>query len=471
MKKKRKKKYKSVITKRIFRSTKKIGLVLFLLFLFLNMGKIQGTSSYFVDTVAVSGNTMSTGYWVPPTISFSSPAHNEVWQVGAIETIMWTVTPSDPHATITNLKLEYECDDEAYTEIHTFSSNPGSYDWTVPESISDSCKIKITATDSNALTNSKESNEFKISYMIVLNEFLPKPAIGNELVEIYNNGTVPVDLNNWFVTDVSGPGTHRRVIDNAHTNTGSTIINPLSSRFLVIQNYDSFYLNDDGDTIKLYDDKDNLIDSYAYLVSDVSTGKTIARSPDGTGDWVDPVPTFGKKNTDSNEVEDFKKYYAKICFDKDNKSLCNLDFMKSLGLIENKKTTDVSTEETIGNNSAKTDEEKGKTIKTTTDNIPSGTEPTSSDNGIIKVPEPAKPIEQNLNTAQNTKVQKEEIKKEETKLEEKATSEEGKKEEKPKEEPKIEEKPEVKKEDAPKEDAIVSENFDYLKIKNITNLC
>lgn len=495
---------------------KKIGMVLVMLFLAVIITKTPGTNSFFISAALVESNTMTAGWWVPPKITFTSPAHNEIWQVGATETISWTATLSDPHAMIDNLKLEYKCGDADYSEIHTFSSNPGSYDWTVPENISDECKIKITATDSHGLTNSAESEEFGISYMITLNEFMPNAPSGqNEFVELYNYGTKSIDVSGWHISDSYGPGSHMRLIDNSHTNTGSTVIDPSSSRFLVVEySGDGFYFNNTGsDTVKLFNSFDKLIDSKGYTIANVSgdtdpnntkgagntldgsknetsEGKTWARVPDGVGDWYDPVPTPGKKNTDKNDLEDFQKYYKKECF-KDGKPICDFKFLKSIGLVEDKKTAVTENQEkaTIDNPSAENDtapEDKPKesVLTTPADAVPtdgtSGTSEAKPDGGTPPVdaivPVDTPPVKEETPKVEMPKVEapKAEVEKDEVKkVEEPKKDDKADDLDKPKEEAKQDEvkKEDKKEEEAPKEDAVVSEVFDYLRTKNTITLC
>ncbi len=70
-----------------------------------------------------------------------------------------------------------------------------------------------------------------------------------------------------------------------------------------------------------------------YSYSDTTEGKTYARVPDGTGGWVDPVPTPGGKNTKSNDLDDFQKYYEEFCFDKKDKPTCDKEFMEKMGIL------------------------------------------------------------------------------------------------------------------------------------------
>jgi hypothetical protein len=56
------------------------------------------------------------------------------------------------------------------------------------------------------------------------------------------------------------------------------------------------FLNNAGDTVRLYDNQRKPIDAVAYTQSDAPQGKSIARFPDGIGGWWDPVPTPGLPN-------------------------------------------------------------------------------------------------------------------------------------------------------------------------------
>ena len=172
---------------------------------------------------------------------------------------------------------------------------------------------------------------------IKLNEFLPNPEgveygwdFGDdgdskpkgEWVEIYNNGNSSVDLADWDIQDAGAD--HTITISNSNTNTGSTIIGPKGSgnEWLVIYMNHAVFSgssNSSGDTVYLYDSFGAQVDYHSYDTSNkcdleptpgdpnggTATGncytyipgnKSYARIPDGTGSWVDPIPTPGKQN-------------------------------------------------------------------------------------------------------------------------------------------------------------------------------
>jgi uncharacterized repeat protein (TIGR01451 family) len=140
---------------------------------------------------------------------------------------------------------------------------------------------------------------------IVINEFLPnpvgkdnKPKPNGEWVELYNKGASDVDVAGWVLYDENDA--NELPITSSNTNTGSTIV--AAGGFLVVyRNGDSDFALDNtgGDTVRLYDgaigDGANLIDSHTYTIN-ASEGKSFARIPDGSNDWVDPIPTPGEPN-------------------------------------------------------------------------------------------------------------------------------------------------------------------------------
>ncbi len=167
-----------------------------------------------------------------------------------------------------------------------------------------------------------------VSRMIVLNEFLPRPSgieydfdFGNddsdmpqgEWVEIYNNSDNSFDLAGWYIRDESA--TNKIMITADNTYPAGTVINGKS--WLVVY-MNKAVLNNDGDTMKLFDNANILVDSHAYTSNDycdieptpgdenstdtsgscagVPPNKSYARIPDGIGYWVDPIPTPGRTN-------------------------------------------------------------------------------------------------------------------------------------------------------------------------------
>ncbi|KKT77364.1 MAG: hypothetical protein UW75_C0064G0005 [Parcubacteria group bacterium GW2011_GWF2_44_8] len=133
---------------------------------------------------------------------------------------------------------------------------------------------------------------------IVLNEIFYDP-IGDdsgtnpagEWVELYNNGTTSVDLNGWKIRDAVG---NIVTISSANSDndlnpyTGETVI--YSSNWLVVYMQTPAMLDNTGDTVTLLTPTNEPRDSHTYA-GGKAEGTTEARNVDGTGFWVDPLPT------------------------------------------------------------------------------------------------------------------------------------------------------------------------------------
>ncbi|MHA1482666.1 MAG: lamin tail domain-containing protein, partial [Candidatus Heimdallarchaeaceae archaeon] len=148
--------------------------------------------------------------------------------------------------------------------------------------------------------------------LIVLNEFLPNPegiAYGydfgdddgtmpeGEWVELYNNNNVSYDLSGWYIWDASDDNSNKVFITGSNTYPATTII-PAESWLVVYINKE--VLDNTGDTVKLFDDTNTLVDSYTYT-GVTPPNKSYARIPDGIGSWVDPIPTPGRPNIIDSE--------------------------------------------------------------------------------------------------------------------------------------------------------------------------
>jgi len=170
---------------------------------------------------------------------------------------------------------------------------------------------------------------------IVLNEFLPDPDgeeygfdFGDdsdympqgEWIEIYNNSDNSFDLAGWYIRNSLESDANKIVITNLNTVPASTVIG--AKNWLVVY-MNKAILNNMGDTVRLFDNSNRLIDLYVYTTDSdycdieptpgddnstdtfgscagVPPNKSYARIPDGTDDWVDPIPTPGTPN----KVED-----------------------------------------------------------------------------------------------------------------------------------------------------------------------
>jgi len=88
-----------------------------------------------------------------PIIIVKSPNGGEQWQVGSIHEITW-ITGGD----VGNLKIELSTDSSStWTTIVDSTENNGHYTWTVPDSVSDLCLIRVSGADSGTPLDSSDA--------------------------------------------------------------------------------------------------------------------------------------------------------------------------------------------------------------------------------------------------------------------------------------------------------------------------
>ena len=100
------------------------------------------TGNGFVDTYYNSGTADVT----PPTVASVMPAGGEIVYVGSQEEITWVATDN---TSVDSVSIYYSTDDGStfpYT-IDTGEPNDSSYTWTVPNTPSENCVIKVVAYD------------------------------------------------------------------------------------------------------------------------------------------------------------------------------------------------------------------------------------------------------------------------------------------------------------------------------------
>ena len=114
--------------------------------------RISDTSNASLNCVSVNVFTI-----VQPSISITSPIGTESLQVGTSQNITWTSNY------VTNVKIEYTTDNGGSwsTVIVSTPASSGSFIWTVPNTPSALCKVRISDA-SNASLNSVSTNPFSI---------------------------------------------------------------------------------------------------------------------------------------------------------------------------------------------------------------------------------------------------------------------------------------------------------------------
>src|SRR5262245_29654325 len=104
-----------------------------------------------IDTVhdRIQAATHGRGQWMsaldvfPPVVLVTSPNGGEAWRVGSIHNIYWNA--SDERS-VQSVDLLFSSGGP-YSPIATGLPNTGSYAWTVPNEISTTCRVQVTARD------------------------------------------------------------------------------------------------------------------------------------------------------------------------------------------------------------------------------------------------------------------------------------------------------------------------------------
>ena len=125
--------------------------------------------------------------FVTPTIIVTQPNGGENWQVYETDTIKWT------SFFVTNIKIEYTTDNGTNWQniIASTPASSGTYAWTVPNTPSKACKVRITDVTTAAVIDQSDS-AFTISPIIVQNGlvgYYPFNGNANDESGNGNNGT------------------------------------------------------------------------------------------------------------------------------------------------------------------------------------------------------------------------------------------------------------------------------------------
>jgi hypothetical protein len=150
-----------------------------------------------------------------PFIKLNSPNGGENWKVNEIDTIKWI------NNLVSNVKIEYTTDN-GISWLNVIASTPassGNYPWTIPNTPSTQCKVRITDIADTTI-NSTSSNAFTItlSYITILS-----PNGGENWIV---GQTKLINWNSSYVTNVNieysiNNGTNWIIIASNSASTGS----------------------------------------------------------------------------------------------------------------------------------------------------------------------------------------------------------------------------------------------------------
>ena len=337
----------------------KVSAVFAVAFLFAGVLNVNEAFAYFSDSATIDGTTFSAGTLkisLDNTSVYSSglmyPTDNNSTSIGISNTgsldsqyIVQTTLSGSDNSACDYVTMTATSPTESYTgRIKDFTSattttteTDWSFDFQVdsdaPASVwGKTCFFKWTFTSwqndmpdaTSGFSNVKyKLGSIKIGKAVVLNEVLPDPdenslaPANKEFIELFNNSNVSIDLAGWQVSEMDG-GDERKYTITTETSgslravpfDGSTTISPKG--WIVLLLSDGTALNNDGDTIRLYDGiGGNKLDEYTYA-GGKPKGHSDGRDPDGVGNWVDPIPTPGEANNSSDNLPDDLEISLKV---------------------------------------------------------------------------------------------------------------------------------------------------------------
>ena len=173
---------------------------------------------------------------------------------------------------------------------------------------------------------------------VYINEILPNPegsdSYSKEFIELYSNES-NITLENWKINDSNSEG------DLLNLN--------FSGNFLVLDGNDyGFFLTNDGETLYLYDNNNNLVDSLTYSNNEVIENKSIGRFPDGSSNikvLTELTPGFSNK-FEENIVNDCD---IEVLVETNSSFLDDLDFKVKINKIYGQDKFNVTLEREIIN--------------------------------------------------------------------------------------------------------------------------
>uniref|UniRef100_A0A7C4XKK1 T9SS type A sorting domain-containing protein n=1 Tax=candidate division WOR-3 bacterium TaxID=2052148 RepID=A0A7C4XKK1_UNCW3 len=176
-----------------------------------NQAVVRVINSANIDAFGVS----DTFKIIPQTIEVTSPVINAQWIIGRKYFIAWRYTGAFPNA-----KIEYSYDGgNSWNTIVESATNSNSYEWTIPNTPSDNCLVKVS--NYNNLNVYDLSDQFQIPLQVIN---ITSPKNGDQLISgrkyyitwqwIGNFSTVDIQ----YSTDNGGTWTY---VANNVTNNGN----------------------------------------------------------------------------------------------------------------------------------------------------------------------------------------------------------------------------------------------------------
>jgi len=139
---------------------------------------------YYLGAIKMVISTAPISNINPTELTLTYPNNGEIWEVGKTPYISWQ------SQNITNVTLEYSTDNgSSWNAIATVPASNKKYNWTIPNSISTQCKVRISEGSNTDVSN--------VNFSIIANDGLVYKIV--VLGSSTAAGTGPTDINNAWV--------------------------------------------------------------------------------------------------------------------------------------------------------------------------------------------------------------------------------------------------------------------------------
>ncbi len=106
---------------------------------------ISGLSTYCLTSARLNLFNSISYLFVPKSITVTSPNGGESWTVGASQNITWTSAGTVP---VGNVNIDYSTDNGSnWTSVAGNTANDGTHSWTIPDTPSTTCLVRVQETD------------------------------------------------------------------------------------------------------------------------------------------------------------------------------------------------------------------------------------------------------------------------------------------------------------------------------------
>ena len=269
---------------------------------------LDRTNSSFFDT---SNSVFSI---VQPTITVTSPNGVENWKVGEVDTIKWS------SSYVTSVKLEYTSDNGSNwtTVIASTPASSGSYVWTVPNTTSANCRVKISDVAGNVADESDATfiiftypASITVSKSITFGDvkdvtnYVMIGLPGNKQTELKNTltGSAPNDWNAYWDNGASQ--------DYKVAYNGSAIFNFQPGRAFWVLSKNGITLSDVANSVPLGSNNIYSISLHSgwNLISNPFEKNVSWATVKALNEVTQPLYTFNKGYSTTNTFEPYKGYY------------------------------------------------------------------------------------------------------------------------------------------------------------------